>query len=110
MTKETSDEDLTIFTAEFVKGPVIELEDPPKKDELTYGQLWYYFLSELMNEETKNADTYKCAVCRETFKKGWSDEEALEELENNWGIDPEECDLVCDDCHKDFMEWMKRND
>ncbi len=46
-------------------------------------------------------DTYTCAVCAGTFSYGWSEEEALAELKENFGdIPKEDCDIVCDDCYK----------
>lgn len=44
-------------------------------------------------------NTYTCAVCGETFDKGWSDEEAEAELKENFpGHAKEECAIICDDC------------
>jgi hypothetical protein len=48
---------------------------------------------------------YKCAMCGGVFEKGWSDEEAKDELSGVFpGIDTSDCDLVCDDCYRKFME------
>lgn len=51
------------------------------------------------------SNTYICAVCKGEFEKGWSDEEALKEKNENFGnikgfSKIEDCDLVCDDCYK----------
>lgn len=47
------------------------------------------------------SNTFTCAVCRETFEKGWSDEEAREELGETFpDFEPQDCELVCDDCYK----------
>ena len=47
------------------------------------------------------SDTYKCAMCGGVFEKGWTDEEAEQELQQNFqGITPDDCDIVCDDCYK----------
>jgi DNA-directed RNA polymerase subunit RPC12/RpoP len=47
---------------------------------------------------------YKCAHCGETFKKGWSDEEAEVELKENFpDLAGEPCLVVCDDCYTKFM-------
>jgi len=55
------------------------------------------------------ADTYVCNVCRETFTKAWSDEEADDELRARFpGVDVTECELVCDDCDKLVMDWLYR--
>jgi hypothetical protein len=41
---------------------------------------------------------YKCAVCREVFDTGWTDEKALAELDEKfpWAT-VDDCELVCDD-------------
>jgi hypothetical protein len=44
-------------------------------------------------------DEFRCAVCKGTFPKAWSDEEAMSEAEA--AFTPEEMaevDLVCEDC------------
>jgi hypothetical protein len=47
------------------------------------------------------SDTFKCVLCGGEFEKGWSDDEAKDELDETFpGISTEECDLVCDDCYK----------
>lgn len=47
------------------------------------------------------SETYKCAACGETFSKGWSEAEAIDELNDNFpGFTTDECDIVCDDCYK----------
>ena len=49
-------------------------------------------------------DTYTCAVCGETFEKGWTDEEALSEATELYGeIPPEERAVICDVCYKSMM-------
>ena len=49
-------------------------------------------------------DTYTCASCGETFEKGWSDEEALEESAEQWGDLPHDAlAVVCDDCYQKMM-------
>jgi hypothetical protein len=54
-------------------------------------------------------DTYTCAMCGETYKKGWSDEEAKEEYEEAFPCaDSEEpIRVVCDDCYKLIMPGYK---
>jgi hypothetical protein len=46
---------------------------------------------------------YTCAICRETFEKGQSDEEAQAEYDRNF---PEcvgmEQVVICDDCYNDL--------
>jgi hypothetical protein len=43
---------------------------------------------------------YTCAVCKETFDQGWSEEEAEAELASTFGVPKDECDIVCDDCYR----------
>lgn len=44
---------------------------------------------------------FTCALCHDTFDKGWSEEESQAELAETFpGFKPDECDLVCDDCYK----------
>jgi DNA-directed RNA polymerase subunit RPC12/RpoP len=51
-------------------------------------------------------DTYRCAVCGETFQKGWSDAEAVAEMEARFGPVPEEMRaVVCDDCDRRIRAW-----
>lgn len=46
-------------------------------------------------------EQYTCEACGETFDKGWSDEEAILELEEEFpGFATSDCGLVCDDCYK----------
>lgn len=47
---------------------------------------------------------YKCRMCGVVFEKAWSDEEAAQELKDNFGNPSiDDCDIVCDDCYKNFM-------
>jgi hypothetical protein len=47
------------------------------------------------------SNEFRCFICKEVFEKGFTDEEALAELNaNHPGMSPDECDLVCDDCYK----------
>lgn len=45
---------------------------------------------------------FQCAMCREVFDKGWTEEEAEEEMRDLWGDDitKEDCGIVCDDCFR----------
>jgi hypothetical protein len=45
-------------------------------------------------------EQYTCAMCGEIKNKGWSDEEALAELDATFGVPVEQCDIVCDSCYK----------
>lgn len=52
--------------------------------------------------------TYTCGNCGKTFEKGWSDEEARAEYQQNFPETqghPEA--LVCDDCYRAIREWWK---
>lgn len=47
------------------------------------------------------ADEYKCDMCNNIYRKGWSDEEAKQECIELWGIedfDKIEMEILCDDC------------
>lgn len=45
--------------------------------------------------------TYICSVCGGEFEADWSEEEAEQELKENFpGLSKNDCDLVCDDCYK----------
>jgi len=42
---------------------------------------------------------FKCAICLNIYKKGWSDEEVENEVKEIWGEIPQEQRVViCDDC------------
>ena len=46
-------------------------------------------------------DGYTCAVCRQTFGKEWSDEDAYAEARTNFGdVDKSQLSAVCDDCYR----------
>lgn len=56
------------------------------------------------------ADDFTCSLCKGTFKKSRSDEEALAEKEKEWGSIPiEECDTLCSDCYQLFINWYNSN-
>lgn len=47
---------------------------------------------------------YQCAICKGIFEKGLTDEEAKEQLLEEFGnYDSEDCDLVCDDCYNEHF-------
>ena len=52
---------------------------------------------------TGKGDNYICSMCRRTFTKGWSEEEALAEKSAS-GFDQFECSIVCDDCYHKVMD------
>ena len=47
---------------------------------------------------------YQCEHCKGVFDKGWSDEDAKKEAEDNFGKHPDEWNddqvIICDDCYK----------
>lgn len=61
-------------------------------------------------KKKKKRETYKCQVCKGTFEKGWSDEEAAQEFKDTkWrtGVSLEETGLVCDDCYDKMTAWLR---
>jgi DNA-directed RNA polymerase subunit RPC12/RpoP len=55
--------------------------------------------------------TYTCDECGGTFKRDWSDEEALEESRILFGdIPEEERAIVCDMCYKRIMDVLGAQD
>lgn len=54
-------------------------------------------------------DEFRCELCKGTYEKAWSDEEAKKEAKDLWSKDPERVDMaiVCDDCYKKFIQWYK---
>lgn len=58
-----------------------------------------------------NADEYECFICKGTFTKGRSDEEAFEEAKHEFGTTPDEAPMgaVCCECYELFMNWHKDN-
>lgn len=63
-----------------------------------------------MREPNMKETKFKCSVCMDEFDKGWSEEEAIKEMADNFDdVSKEECALVCDDCYLRFMEWYNRN-
>lgn len=45
---------------------------------------------------------YRCAMCKEIFINGWTEEEAVAEMKANLGqsFTPADCNVVCDDCYQ----------
>lgn len=56
-----------------------------------------------------SAGCFTCAHCGDTFIKDRSDEEVLAACDRLFGAVPPEEDrvVVCDDCHKVFVEWCR---
>ena len=53
-------------------------------------------------------ETYMCALCKETFEKGQSNEEALEEAKELFPTEAiENMPLLCEEC---FIEVMDANE
>jgi hypothetical protein len=50
---------------------------------------------------------FRCAVCKEVYEKGWSDEEMNAERKAN-GWEDKDCELICDYCYNILMEWKRR--
>jgi hypothetical protein len=50
--------------------------------------------------------TFTCSNCGGTFEKMWSDAAALNESRELWGeLPPEDADVICDPCFRQFMAW-----
>jgi hypothetical protein len=69
-----------------------------------------------ITEEPIGPNQYRCALCGGVFDKGWSDEEAKAEMEQNFpGMKADQEDLVCDPCYQalpieQLSERWKNND
>jgi len=48
-------------------------------------------------------DEFTCAFCAGTFRKGWSDEEAMQKCIAD-GFDKEPTVLVCEYCYREIVE------
>jgi uncharacterized protein with PIN domain len=54
-----------------------------------------------MNTETLKPNEYRCARCNGVFEKGWTDEAAIDELNQKFPrFSTAMCELVCDDCYR----------
>jgi hypothetical protein len=52
----------------------------------------------------KDEMNYTCAICLGEFEEGWSDEEAREELRENFGaVSTKNCEIICDDCYRMYF-------
>ena len=61
-------------------------------------------MEKALEVEGSRKDTYDCAQCGGTFDKGWSDEEAMQESETNFGdVEAGDLAVICDDCHNIMM-------
>jgi hypothetical protein len=53
------------------------------------------------------AETFTCAICGHDFPKMRSDEEAEEELNLlHPGVAVGDCEVVCDDCYKEVVNYQ----
>jgi hypothetical protein len=47
---------------------------------------------------------YQCSSCGEVYEKGWTDDEATAEREENFpGFTEADCAIICDDCYQMMM-------
>lgn len=54
---------------------------------------------------TEIQEEYTCEMCGETYIKGWSNEEAKAEAEENFpGMDLTDSGLVCNDCYNEYCK------
>lgn len=59
----------------------------------------------LQKKEMEVNEEYTCDMCKETFGKGRSDEEAIAEHTELFGTeDISDCAIVCDDCFNKLNE------
>ena len=51
---------------------------------------------------------FQCSICNEIYEKEWTEEEALQELDENFpGYSKDDCGIVCDDCYKKIIGGEK---
>ena len=59
----------------------------------------------MIDKNQLNSDEFQCSNCKEIFKKGRPDEEAIEEMNKNFGDkDLKDCDYLCNDCYNLFIQ------
>ncbi len=53
-----------------------------------------------------NNNQFKCAVCGNIYDKELTEEEAIEQLKEEFGecLTPDDCELVCDDCYNKIFK------
>jgi hypothetical protein len=53
---------------------------------------------------------FTCAACGGTFERepGWSQEHIEDEYRKTFGKDPDDVDVVCDDCYQKIVSWARR--
>jgi hypothetical protein len=53
-------------------------------------------------------DQFTCAACDGTFDTNTTYAEVQATKIKNWGnIPDDECDVLCEFCHREFMKWME---
>lgn len=53
------------------------------------------------------SNEFTCSMCKATFEKAWTDEEAHNEMLENFGeLKESQKTVICDDCYNEFMEWF----
>jgi protein-arginine kinase activator protein McsA len=62
----------------------------------------------MSKNEPNQTHEYTCDACGGTFSKGWSDENAVAEMNREWGDIPvDKRSTVCETCYIKFNEWLK---
>jgi hypothetical protein len=57
-----------------------------------------------MSDNVSEDDAYTCEACGGTFRKIWSDEDAVAKMHAVFGdIPPDKRSVVCDDCYVAIM-------
>lgn len=61
-----------------------------------------------MTDHVELHNYFQCASCGGTFKKAWSEAEAIAEREREFpGVPQSECEVICRDCYVKFDAWRK---
>ncbi len=50
------------------------------------------------------SDTYQCYICKNTYEKDQTEEDAVKEMQENFTVafEPYDCVLFCDDCYNEL--------
>lgn len=60
-----------------------------------------------------STNEFQCAKCKRIFDKGWTDDEAEAEANQNFpGLDcnnAAEAAIICDDCYNAMMAWLRNH-
>ena len=57
-------------------------------------------------DEDMKDNEFKCEMCGEVYEKAWTDEEAMKECEDDFGVEmanSEDNAIVCDDCYQKML-------